>query len=33
MVQEGDKQKLKLISIKANIPGSSSVKKIEHTAS
>lgn len=33
MVIEGDRQKLKMISIKANIPGSSSIKKIEHPAS
>jgi hypothetical protein len=33
MVMDGDRPKLKMISIKANIPGSSSVKKIEHPAS
>ena len=33
MVIDGDRQKLKMISIKANIPGSSSIKKIEHPAS
>jgi hypothetical protein len=33
MVIEADRQKLKMISIKANIPGSSSIKKIEHPAS
>ena len=31
--QEGERSKLKMITIKANIPGSSSVKKIEHPAS